>query len=255
MPGADGLAQGPGRSDSLRSALRLLAGLAAFILFGWGAGEIWTHAVGSGEVGLMRDISAQRSHAAVEIARVVTWAGSSFVLVPLASVCSALLLSRGLRVQALGVALSLGGAMMISAAVKILVARPRPPVVHLQAVTGFSFPSGHSTQAGAFWLSLALALSAADSVASRRSALLAGALAITVLVALSRVLLGVHYPSDVIAGVLLGGGWAAWVSRYALRPRVGLPTCSNVRGCAAAAFAARWRSCSAHSRFAFVWRR
>ena len=120
----------------------LLAGLAVFILIGWGAGELWTHLIGSSEVNLMREISADRTHAESDLAKIVTWAGSSFVLVPLALIACGLLLRAGSRAQALTVALSLGGAMIISDAVKLLVARPRPPVEHLQAVTGFKLPVG-----------------------------------------------------------------------------------------------------------------
>lgn len=201
-----------------RAASRLIAGLIAFILIGWGAGELWSTSFGSGEVALMREIASQRSQAMTDLARIVTWGGSGFVLVPLALVSCALLARAGLRVQALAVALTMGGAIVISSTVKALVARPRPPVEHLQAVSSFSFPSGHATQASAFWLSLVLA--ASTSGTSRRATLLlaAAALAITAAVALSRVLLGVHYPSDVVAGILLGGGWAAFVALCALAP-------------------------------------
>ncbi len=102
--------------------------------------------------------------------------------------------------------------MIISDVVKPLVSRARPSVEHLQLVTGFSFPSGHATQASAFWLSLVFAASSAGAPAARTRQLAAGALVIILLVALSRVYLGVHYPSDVIAGILLGGGWAAYVA-------------------------------------------
>ena len=142
----------------------------------------------------------------------MTWAGSAFVLVPLALVSCALLARAGLRAQALAVALTLGGAMVISDVVKLLVSRPRPPVEHLQAVSGFSFPSGHATQASAFWLSLVFAAATTGTSAARTSLLAAAALLIIALVGLSRVYLGVHYPSDVMAGILLGGGWAAYVA-------------------------------------------
>jgi undecaprenyl-diphosphatase len=124
----------------------------------------------------------------------------------------------GLRREALAVAFSLGGAILIAAWVKLLVMRPRPPVEHLQAVTSSSFPSGHATQASAFWLSLVLALHTAGASPTITGVAAGFALLIVLVVAASRVYLGVHYPSDVAAGVLLGTGWGLYVS-HCLRQR------------------------------------
>jgi undecaprenyl-diphosphatase len=194
-------------------AARLVLGLLAFVLVGWAVGAVWTSVVGSGELEAMRNIADQRSAGLTAVARAVTWAGSAFVLVPLAVVCCLVLVRAGLRREACAVALSLAGAMLISDVVKLLVSRPRPPVEHLQSVTGSSFPSGHATQASAFWFSLVLALRATRATPMLLRAAGALALALVVAVALSRVYLGVHYPADVIAGVLLGTGWAVFVAR------------------------------------------
>ena len=137
-----------------------MLGLAAFVLVGWLAGELWVSIIGSSEADAMRSLAEQRSQALIETARVITWAGSGFVLVPLAVVYCLVLGRAGLWREAAAVALSLGGAMLIYELTKALTARPRPSVEHLQAVTGSSFPSGHATQASAFWLSLVLALRA-----------------------------------------------------------------------------------------------
>ena len=110
-------------------------------------------------------------------------------------------------------ALSLAGAMLISDVVKLLVSRPRPPVEHLQTVTGSSFPSGHATQASAFWFSLVLALRGGGGRAAVTRVAAGLALLLVLAVALSRVYLGVHYPGDVLAGVLLGTSWAVFVAR------------------------------------------
>jgi len=196
----------------VRAAIaRLLAGLVAFILIGWGAGTLWTSLSIPAEVDLMQEVVAQRTAALTTLARIVTWAGSSFVLVPLAVLSCLLLMRAGMRLEAVAVAVSLGGALLISDLDKLLVARARPPVEHLQAVNGYSFPSGHATQSSAFWFSLVLALRAS---AKPRMVRLAGAAAalIVAAVALSRIYLGVHYPSDVIAGVVLGTGWAVYVA-------------------------------------------
>jgi len=193
-------------------AARLVLGLVVFVLVGWGAGALWTSIVGPSDLEAVRDVAGVRSASLTAAARAVTWAGSAFVLVPLALGCCLVLVRVGLRREAAVVALSLAGAMLLSDAVKLLVSRRRPPVEHLQAVTGASFPSGHATQASAFWFSLVLALQ--GTRVPRLARVVAGlALLLILAVALSRVYLGVHYPGDVVAGVLLGTGWAVFVAR------------------------------------------
>ena len=201
-------------------ATRLLLGFTVLLLVGWAVGELWLSIVGSADLDAVREVAAQRTAALTEIAKVVTWAGSAFLLVPLALICCFVLARAGLRREALAVALSLGGAMLLSDLVKLLVSRPRPPVEHLQGVSGSSFPSGHATQASAFWFSLVLALRTAGG--SRTAVRLAAAVALLIVVAVaaSRVCLGVHYPSDVVAGILLGTGWAVFVSRCLFERRV-----------------------------------
>jgi membrane-associated phospholipid phosphatase len=199
-------------------AARLVLGLAVFVLLGWGVGELWTSAVGSLELNAMREVAAQRTAALTDVARVVTWAGSAFLLVPLALIACVALLRSGLRREALAVALSLGGAKLIFNWVKLLVSRPRPPVEHLQVVASSSFPSGHATQASAFWFSLVFVLPAAGASPKLTRVAAGLALVIVLVVAASRVYLGVHYPSDVVAGMLLGTGWATYVRRCLREP-------------------------------------
>src|SRR4029077_251846 len=111
-------------------AARLVLGLAGFGLLRWSVGELWTSVVESVELNAVRDVAAQRTVALTDVARAVTWAGSAFLLVPLALVTCLVFARMGLHREALAVALSLGGAMLISAWVKLLVSRPRPPVEH-----------------------------------------------------------------------------------------------------------------------------
>ena len=197
-------------------ATRLVLGFLALVLVGWAVGELWLSIVGSGDLDAVRDVAEQRTATLTAIAKAVTWAGSGFLLVPLALICCLALTRAGLRREALAVALSLGGAMLLADLIKLLVSRPRPPLEHLQAVTGSSFPSAHATQASAFWLSLVLVLRATDGSRTAIRVAAAVALVLVVAVAASRVYLRVHYPSDVLAGVALGTGWAVFVSRCLL---------------------------------------
>lgn len=100
------------------------------------------------------------------------------------------------------------GNVLITTAIKDLMERARPTLNPAAASLGPSFPSGHSSTAAATYAALALILSRGRSARAR--ALLVGvAVAIAVAVAESRVLLDVHWVSDVIAGLFLGWAWFA----------------------------------------------
>jgi membrane-associated phospholipid phosphatase len=101
-----------------------------------------------------------------------------------------------------------GGNELATNGIKDLVDRARPTLNPVAATLGPSFPSGHSSTAASFYAALALVLS--RGCGSRaRAALIGLAAAIAVAVAASRVLLDVHWLSDVIAGLALGWAWFA----------------------------------------------
>jgi membrane-associated phospholipid phosphatase len=200
------------RGPVTHTASRLVLGLVAFVLVGWGLGELWTSIAGSTDLDAIRDVADGRTATMRDVSKGVTWAGSAVVLVPVAAICCLAFARAGFCREAVAVALSLGGAIVIWHVVKPLVARARPPVEHLQHVDGASFPSGHALQAGTFWFVLVLALQAAGASRAATGVAAVVAIAIVVSVCASRVVLGVHYPGDVVAGALLGAGWALFVS-------------------------------------------
>jgi undecaprenyl-diphosphatase len=103
-------------------------------------------------------------------------------------------------------AITMLGVVAINNGLKLVVDRERPPVEHLVGTSGSSFPSGHSSAAAAAWFALALVLARHQSRRWRAIAAAAAAL-ITFAVAASRALLGVHWLTDVVAGVAVGWGW------------------------------------------------
>jgi membrane-associated phospholipid phosphatase len=100
----------------------------------------------------------------------------------------------------------------------VLVGRPRPQVGQLvSTATGFAFPSGHATQIAAITITIAM-LGSTLSLSRSRMVMVWGATALTVLVVgVSRIYLGVHWPTDVLAGSALGALWAVVTAR-ALHP-------------------------------------
>jgi undecaprenyl-diphosphatase len=129
------------------------------------------------------------------------------------------LLFLRLRREAMLLALTIAGGWIINSAIKLLVGRPRPEVVpHLMKAGGMSFPSGHSFNSAVVYISIALAFAALSPRHSVRATLVLSAMALTLLIALSRVWLGVHYPSDAVAGWLGGAGWAFTASALLYRP-------------------------------------
>jgi membrane-associated phospholipid phosphatase len=116
------------------------------------------------------------------------------------------------------------GEMLLGNGLKLLVERERPSVLPLVDAGGYSFPSGHSSAAAAAWVAVALVLGRGRS-RSTRAALSGGAVLIAAAVATSRALLGVHWFTDVLAGLALGWGWylAVAIAFGGRRQRLGTP--------------------------------
>lgn len=103
---------------------------------------------------------------------------------------------------------------------KILYDRPRPDLVeHLTAIQTASFPSGHATMSAIVYLTLAAMIARMVDSHALRVYVMAVAVLILGIVGVSRVYLGVHWPTDVLAGWALGVAWAAgsWLVVAALR--------------------------------------
>ncbi|HZD14843.1 MAG TPA: phosphatase PAP2 family protein [Pseudonocardiaceae bacterium] len=140
-------------------------------------------------------------------ARAVTIAGSSLVVNVVAAVAAIVLLIMRLWRGAVLVVVARLGELASATAVKDLLARPRPTLLNpVDHGAGYSFPSGHAAGAAAVYGALVVLVLPRVARWARALLLAAGALLICA-VAASRVLLGVHYPSDVAAGAALGLAW------------------------------------------------
>ncbi len=123
--------------------------------------------------------------------------------------------------------LATSGGALLSFWLKANYARPRPTLVaHLVEVVDPSFPSGHAMNSAIIYLTLGVLLARAASARRLKAYLVGVAMLLTLLVGCSRVYLGVHYPTDVLAGWTVGAAWAAlcWAAAEAVRRRGALPT-------------------------------
>jgi undecaprenyl-diphosphatase len=167
----------------------------------------------------MQAIAGNRNPTLTTIAGIVTNAGSFALLAPLS--IAVLLLRRWKRPSDdIALVVIAAGSAVLPIVTKLIVARPRPTIEHLSHLTSLSFPSEHTTQAAAVYLTIAIMLSKGLN-RGWRQLVIALAIVVALAVAWSRVYLAVHYPTDVIAGLLLGWGWALLVFHWA-RPK--LPT-------------------------------
>jgi undecaprenyl-diphosphatase len=109
--------------------------------------------------------------------------------------------------DSLMVLIALGGGWLLNDVLKVAFHRPRPELVHLVQVSGYSFPSGHAMISVAFYGFLAYLIWLNYRPSPLRTLASLGLLGLAVLIGLSRIYLGVHYPSDVLAGFAAGGFW------------------------------------------------
>ncbi len=196
------------------SALYLLAGAVVIAVVGVVAGmllaKVGSHtALGRADAGVERWLAGHRTGVLNTVSLVVAEVGGTPVITSLAiiTVAAAALRWRRWREPVL-VGAAVLGEVLIFLAITTLVDRPRPPVPQLDAAPPTSsFPSGHTAAAIVLYGSWALL-----AFERARSALVRGlfttlAVAVPIAVGMARLYRGMHFPTDVIAGALLGLAW------------------------------------------------
>lgn len=126
------------------------------------------------------------------------------------------LVAIGRRRAALFVGVSVSLGAITTTVLKDYFVRPRPTIVpHLVEVSSASFPSGHAMNSALVYLTLAALVARTRQHRGVRLFLMSSALALALLIGISRIYLGVHWPSDVLAGWGIGALWAALSSLVA----------------------------------------
>jgi undecaprenyl-diphosphatase len=185
-----------------------------FVSFAQGAVAVqagWTQAL---DHRLMLAVGGLRSDGLTLMTRSLSAIGAGEVEIPLGLLLSLRLSLIRRRAEAAGYAAATLSGWAVYGVAKWIVQRPRPRVIPRIPGAGggwYSFPSGHATLAPLVF-GLGMLIWSAPWPRRTRVACLLVAAVCSLLIAFSRVYLGVHWPSDVLAGLLLGTGWAAmWV--------------------------------------------
>ena len=198
----------PAKTGQLRFISALVALTAIWLAMLWGGN-------GPIDAGIYRALYVGHQPVLVPIARFFTALGEPTVLISASVVIAILLWVAGHRHLPFAfVAITMAG-RGLSEAQKYWIARARPDLeTHLVMVKTSSFPSGHANSSMIFYLALALILA---SGTKWRGVAVAGALALSLMVGISRVMLGVHWPSDVVGGWAFGMLWVLLTLRLGQR--------------------------------------
>lgn len=221
-PSADPPAAGARRVPPLLSGLAMIAAGLIVLLIGAFATSRYPFAFDRAIIVGVRAWGGPRwlPHAASDI----TALGGGVVLTLLVVIVAGFLLMQRLWLTALATALAcLTGGLVVDL-IKGLVVRARPDLVpHLVDAHGYSFPSGHATSSAVVYLTLASLAGQVTPDRAARRYLLAVAVMLAGAIGCSRVYLGVHWPSDVIAGWSFGTLWALgwWTATARARRAIG----------------------------------
>jgi len=157
---------------------------------------------------VMQAVHADDTPALTGLAFTLTFIGSPSALIPLVTIAAIVLWKVRLRHDAVLLVVAIGGAALIDTVLKLHFRRIRPTVPWaLVTEHSFSFPSGHSVGAVVLYGTITYLIWNHLHDFAQRTAVIASALLLIAGIGLSRVYIGVHYPTDVAAGYLVGLLW------------------------------------------------
>jgi undecaprenyl-diphosphatase len=194
----------------------LAAAVGSLVLFAWLAEEMREGATVSFDNGVRVWVHGFASSSVTELMRFITELGSPGLFAAFA-VALAVFLAKGWKRGAMWLALSMAGATVLSLTLKHVFHRARPVAFFGVVPHSYSFPSGHSLFSFCFYGTLAGLINARVRSLWLRIVVWAAAALLVFVIGLSRIYLGVHYPSDVLAGYLAA---LMWVSALVIADRL-----------------------------------
>lgn len=198
---------------ALSVLLPLLVGAAAIVLFVLIGESVMAGATHDLDAAILLWAAQHRTPTLDRAMLEITALGSAVVLAIVVATAAVFLWLTHHRLSVYILALALGGALVLTALLKVLYGRPRPDIVTPIVTSGSpAFPSGHALSAFAIYGTLAYLIARLGPAPRLRTATWIVAAIIILAVGASRVYLGVHYPSDVIAGFAIALAWFAFAA-------------------------------------------
>jgi membrane-associated phospholipid phosphatase len=196
-----------------RMGIGLMAAAIVMVLFAVLASEVLEGETQHFDDAVRMTVYGVASPHATSVLYAVTQLGSPLLLIPGTLVCSLLFLHLRRIRGAILLTLTMVGVTLLNWILKAVFQRPRPlPFFGLTTPTSYSFPSGHALAAFCFYGALAALVTARLRSPLLRALVWAGAAVVIVAVGFSRLYLGMHYPSDIVAGYATGFVWVLTVA-------------------------------------------
>lgn len=178
------------------------------ILFGYVATTIGNDSIVDFDKTIISAVQGLEAPWLTVIMRFFTWVGSAYVVAPVTLIGILLLYFKLNRhAQAYLLTVVIVGTVTLNGLLKIYFKRERPEIHRILDANGFSFPSGHTMMAFSLYAILGYIIWRNVKTRAGRFIIVLLATVMTVLIGGSRIYLGVHFPSDIVGGLLASGLW------------------------------------------------
>ncbi|MDB4888159.1 MAG: rane-associated phospholipid phosphatase [Gemmatimonadetes bacterium] len=193
----------------------LVAGAIIAIVATMGFAELAEHVLTGGtqafDVAVLQWIHEHQTKLLTQIMTEVTYLGTGTVVLTIVGVTALFLWHTEHKHSARLLLAATAGNILLNGALKLVYHRARPTVFEWQTVAvSSSFPSGHAMSATVVYGTVAYLLMRLQKHVWAKALTLSGAIILILLICLTRLYLGVHYPSDVLGGIIVGLAWAAF---------------------------------------------
>ena len=193
----------------------VLAGAAIAVAGTWGFAELAGHVSSGGtqafDDAVLQWLGQRRTKPLDAFMLDITSLGTSSVVAMIVGVAALFLWLNKHKHSAILLLVSTAGGVLLNNLLKLGFSRPRPDIVPwITTATFYSFPSGHAMSATVVYSTVAYLAGRLQRTHRARIAVAVVATLVIAIICLSRLYLGVHYPSDVLAGIIIGVAWAGF---------------------------------------------